>query len=164
VPGVNPSLRALFELLDERSAESQRLSEGLTRIAQATTTRGLEELMRTPARRLVLEGLFRELGRRLDGKGSRAKPASVRCTVTGPTEHSDVYELHFRDARCRVVRGATDRRPELRVTLDERELIRLATGRSTPAQALFSGRVKVGGDVAALAALFLSARESSGRA
>jgi hypothetical protein len=135
------------------------LSDRLTRAAQTATARGLEELLRTPARGVVLEGLFRELGRRLDGMDLAVGPASIRCSITGPSEaESDVYELHFSDGHCRVVHGPTARRPECRVKLDERELIRLATGRSTPMQALFSGRIKVGGDAAGLAALFLSIR------
>lgn len=160
VPGMHPALQALLEALDERTGGPRELSERLTRTAQTATGRGLEELLRTPVRGVVLEGLFRELGRRIDGLELSAGPASIRCSLTGQSEAApDVYELHFTDGRCRVVHGPTTRRPELTLKLDERELIRLATGRSTPMQALFSGRIKVGGDAAGLAALFLSLRK-----
>jgi SCP-2 sterol transfer family len=149
----------LLQALDERTGGPGQLSDRLTRAAQTASARGLEELLRTPFRGLVLEGLFRELGHRIDGMDLSAGPASIRCSVTDPSEaEPDVYELHFSDRRCRVIHGPTARRPELRVTLDERELIRVATGRATPMQALFSGRIKVGGDAAGLAALFLSMR------
>jgi hypothetical protein len=157
---MHPALQTLLEVLDERTGGPRQLSDRLVRAAQTATGRGLEELLRTPARGLVLEGLFQELGRRLDGIELSAGPASIRCSVSGPSEAGpDVYELHFSHGHCRVIRGPTARRPELRVQLDDRELIRLATGRSTPMQALFSGRIKVGGDAAGLAALFLSIRK-----
>lgn len=156
---MHPAFQALLQALDERTGGPAQLSDRLARAAQAATARGLEELLRTPARGLVLEGLFREFGRRIDSIELSAGPASIRCSVTGPSEADpDVYELHFSDGHCRVIHGPTARRPELRVALDERELIRLASGHSTPMQALFSGRIKVGGDAAGLAALFLSIR------
>jgi alkyl sulfatase BDS1-like metallo-beta-lactamase superfamily hydrolase len=157
---MHPALQALFDLLEDRTGGSGQMSDRMARVAHATTARGLEELLRSPVRRLLLDGLFRELGHRINGNQLSAHPASVRCSVTGQSEAPpDVYELHFHDGNCRVIRGPTARRPELRVQLDDRELIRLATGQSTPMQALFSGRIKVGGDAAGLASLFLNIRK-----
>lgn len=116
--------------------------------------------MQTPARRVVMEALFWELGRRLDGKRLPAAPGPVRCRITGrPDDPPDTFELHFSEGRCRVSRGASGQRPAMTLTLDERELVRLAMGRSSPLQALLNGRLRVGGDIAAVAAMLLAGRD-----
>jgi alkyl sulfatase BDS1-like metallo-beta-lactamase superfamily hydrolase len=155
-PPEHDPLHQLRSLSGRLLADATQLPERLSQIVQSSTSRGLEELLQTPARRLVLEVLFWELGRRL-GRRAPARQFSVRCTVTAEPNHSpEVFELIFGDGQANVTRGRSTRRPELTVSLDERELVRLATGHSSPLQAVFTGRVKIGGDVGALAALLLT--------
>jgi alkyl sulfatase BDS1-like metallo-beta-lactamase superfamily hydrolase len=155
------ALQALLSLPDRLPGDATApLSGRLILLAQNSASRGLGELLQTPARGVVLDALFFELARRLGGRRLPEATASVRVRVTGlASREPDVYELHFESGRCQVKRGRGERRPELTLTLDQGELVRLATGQTNPTQAVFSGRVRVGGDIAALAALFLTARQ-----
>jgi alkyl sulfatase BDS1-like metallo-beta-lactamase superfamily hydrolase len=136
------------------------VADRISRLVQEPASRGLEELLQTPARGLVLDALFWELGRRLAKQSALASGFSVRCTVTRPSERPpDTYELIFSEGQHRASRGASAKRPALTLTLHERELVHLVTGRTSPLQAVFAGRVRVGGDVGALAALLLTMGE-----
>jgi alkyl sulfatase BDS1-like metallo-beta-lactamase superfamily hydrolase len=117
--------------------------------------------MRTPARRLVLDAMIWTIARQLDRKRPTGLTSSIRCRImpTGGGE-PDIYHLNFRDGRCQVERGAGGPRPGLTITVDDTELIRLATGQSNAVQALFNGRITVGGNLtgaaASLASMFLT--------
>ena len=65
--------------------------------------------------------------------------------------------------RCRARRGEGARDPQLTITLDAAEFVRLATGNSDPMNAYFSGRVALAGDVM-LAAKLQSLFRIPGRA
>lgn len=110
-------------------------------------------------RRLVLDAVFWTLAQQLGRSGSGGLNSTVRCHVVGGGDVPDSYELRFRDGGCRVVRGARERKPELTLTLDDAELVRLVSGQSTPAEGVFNGRITVRGDVgrvaAAMASVFL---------
>jgi alkyl sulfatase BDS1-like metallo-beta-lactamase superfamily hydrolase len=148
-------LRELLARAGNLTVRGERLSDA----AQAAAGRGLEEMMQTPARRVLLDLLFREFARRVAARTDRATAALVRCRVCDRRDgDAAVYELHLQKNACRVVRGSSDRKPELTVTLDDHELIRLALGRSTPARAVLRGKLRLSGDVPGLAALLLSSR------
>lgn len=114
--------------------------------------------MRSPARRFVLDGIFWQMPQYLDQSRADGLRSLVRWCVTGRSDGgTDVYHLEVAQGRCRVSRGPDARRPQLTVTLDGAELVKLATGAADPMRAYFSGRVVLAGDVmhaAKLASLF----------
>ncbi len=133
----------------------------MARAARSLSSARLEQLLRTPARRFVLDTVVWSIARQLDRKRPAGLTSSIRCRImpTGGGE-PDVYHLNLRDGRCQVERGAGGTRPGLTITVDDAELIRVATGQSNPVQALFNGRIAVGGSVtgvaASLASMFLT--------
>ena len=108
----------------------------------------IAQFMSTPARRLVLEGIFWQMPQHLDRKRAAGIDATIRWCVTGRADgQADTYELHIRDGRCRVSHGANGANPRLTITLDGAEFIKLATGNSDPIQAYFSRRIILAGDL-----------------
>ena len=129
----------------------------------------LERLVRTPARRLVLAVVFRQIARRMTPTRGGELDSSVLWRVTGRADGAtDDYRLELADGRCRVRRGASadGDRPALTITLSATELLRLITRRSDPVAAYFTGRVTITGNAmvaAKLGALFLApAQRTSG--
>lgn len=119
----------------------------------------VERLLQTPARRLILDGIFWQMPRYLDPQRSSGLNSSVLWRVTGRTDGIvDEYQLDFADGQCRVRRGTHGPPPALTVTLEAAELVRLAARRSDPVAAYFTGRVTITGNMmvaAKLGALFL---------
>jgi alkyl sulfatase BDS1-like metallo-beta-lactamase superfamily hydrolase len=108
----------------------------------------IAQFMSTPARRLVLEGIFWQMPQHFDPKRAAGLDATVRWCVTGRADGgADTYELRIADGRCRVSHGSNGADPRLTITLDGAELVRLATGNSDPIQAYFSRRVNLAGDL-----------------
>jgi hypothetical protein len=134
---------------------------GLARLIRDSPPERLELLMRTPARRVVLDGIFWQIPRHLNRRRIGSARHSVRCLVSGrPDGEADAYQLEFEDRRCRVVRGEAEREPQLTITVDGAELLLIAAGRSDPLRAYFNGRLALAGDVvlaAKLAAMLASA-------
>ena len=157
-------LHALETLGDELGRAMNRLTEAALRTARSSSADALGQLLASPARPFALDALFWKLGRELDRKRSKGLTSTVLCRITGGAEGDhDVYQLNFRDGRCQVRRGSDGSKAELTITLDDAELVRLATRQSTPMQGVFNGRIKVGGNVgnvaASLASMFLAAPE-----
>ena len=104
--------------------------------------------MRTPARRVVLEGIFRQMPQHFDRRRAAGVDATIRWCVTGrPDGGADTYELRIADGTCRVRHGANGADARLTITLDGAEFVKLATGNSDPMQAYFSRRITLAGDV-----------------
>jgi putative sterol carrier protein len=124
----------------------------------------IERVMRTPVRRLVLNGIFWQMPRHLDRERAKEMNASIRWCITGRSDgETDVYQLDFIDGRCRVTRSPNGPEPRLTITLDAVELIRLAVGQSDPTRAYFGGRVALSGDVMLAAKLGSLFRIPTGR-
>jgi SCP-2 sterol transfer family len=148
--------------LSDLLARASRLiaAAGPTRAVQSISPQVLEQLLASPARRIVLEAIFWHAARQLARRTPDDVTWTVRCYLMRNAEDQepDVYELHSRAGGCSVVRGAGEGKPAVTVALDDAELVRLITGQSTPAQGLFNGRIMVRGDLAkaavALAAAF----------
>jgi predicted lipid carrier protein YhbT len=119
----------------------------------------VERLVQTPARRLVLDAIFWQLPRSIGHHRGSGINSSVRWRVTGrPDGIADEYRLDFSDSRCHVSRGPDGPPPALTITLDAAELVRLATRRSDPVSAFFTGRLTITGNMmvaAKLGAVFL---------
>ena len=99
-----------------------------------------------------------------DPKGASGMKTTIRWRITRrPGSAADTYELQIVDGRCRARRGEGKSDPQLTITLEAAEFVRLATGNSDPMNAYFSGRVALAGDVM-LAAKLQSLFRIPGRA
>jgi putative sterol carrier protein len=133
---------------------STQLAEGFARIIRRAPDAGLEQVLRTPVRRAVLEGIFRQMPQHLDRRAAKTMDATIRWRITrGENGHGDVYELELSEGRCRSRRGEGPDEPNVTITLGAAEFVRIATGNSDPMQAYFKGRVKLAGDLMVAARL-----------
>jgi len=102
----------------------------------------LDQLLRTPARRLIIGGIFRRIPALLDPGRAAALTTTVRWRIRGPDSGSvEVYELLIDRGAARVVRGARAPAPGATVTVDARELLKLAIGSSNPLSAYLTGKL-----------------------
>ncbi len=130
------------------AAAPAQVGEGVSRLVRDAPDDRLDQLMRTPVRRVVLDGIFWQMPRFLDRQRAARVTASVRWCITGRGDGgADTYDLEIIDGRCRVIRGQASIDPRLTITVDGAEFVRLATGNSDAMQAYFSGRVSLAGDV-----------------
>ncbi len=133
---------------------SSQLAEGVARFVRNAPQRRLEQILRTPVRRAVLEGIFWQMPQHFDHKAARTMDATIRWRITkGSEDRADVYELRIKDGRCRARRGERSAEPSVTITLSAGEFVRLATGSSDPMQAYFKGRIKLAGDIMVAARL-----------
>jgi alkyl sulfatase BDS1-like metallo-beta-lactamase superfamily hydrolase len=125
-----------------------QLADGFARAVRDLPAERIEQLMRTPARRVVLEAIFWQLPKRLDGRRAAGISSSIRWRVTGrPDGGADTYQLELVKGQCRVIRSPRGPEARVTITLDGTEFVRIAAGRSNPIQAYFSGRLAVSGDI-----------------
>jgi putative sterol carrier protein len=133
------------------------VTDGLARAVRGVPDDRLEQALRTPMRRVVLDGIFWQMPQHLDRTRAVGVNATVRWQVTGRGDGgADTYDLVLGGGRCQVRRGAKgDAR--LTITLGAAELVRLASGGLDPMQAYYRRRIKLAGDImlaAKLTALF----------
>lgn len=135
-----------------------RLTEAMARLVRTASPATLPHLLRTPARKVLLDAIFWHAARQLSRSRSVDLDSVVRCYVTRAAGGDpDIYELRFTPGSCRMTRGAGEPRPGLTLALDDSELVRLVTGQSTAAQGVFNGRIMVRGDVGRVAATLAAA-------
>lgn len=159
-----PSLPIPHVLLDPvvslAAAGADEIMNQLAGVLGAIPDRHLEQLMRTPARRVVVETIFLVMPRYLDRTSAAGLDMAIRWRVRNgdPDAGSiDVYDLIIAQRRCRVARGESEARPLVTITTESIELLRLATGRSSPMQSYLAGRISLRGDImqaARLSSLF----------
>ena len=126
----------------------ERVAVGFARVIRDASDERIEQVMRTPARRVVLEGIFRQMPPRFDRKRAGDLDATIRWCVTGrPDGGVDAYELRIAGGRCRVTHGANGASPRLTITLDGTEFVKLVTGNSDPTQGYFNRRIQLAGDI-----------------
>jgi putative sterol carrier protein len=137
---------------------SERLTALTARAVRTASPLALARLLRSPARKVLLDAIFWHAARQLAQSRSANLDSIVRCYVTpdGGGE-PDVYELRFEAGSCRMARGPGEAKPGLTLALDDSELVRLITGQSTPAQGVFNGRIMVRGDVGQMATTLAAA-------
>jgi putative sterol carrier protein len=132
--------------------------DGIGRLVRDSSPERLEQVMRSPARKPILDGIFWQMPKQVDPAQAAGVKSSIRWRITGrPDDGTDVYQLQLDDGRCRVIKGTGGPDPRLTITLDGVEFLRLVTGNSDPMKAYFKGRIKISGDVmfaAKLASLF----------
>jgi hypothetical protein len=129
-------------------ATLKRLADLGARLVRSASGVQLEQVMRTPVRRVVLDGIFWQLPGQLDQRRIGGLEDAVRFRVTGRADGgTDAYLLELADGRWRVRRGQEALEPRLTITVDGAELVRLATGRSDPIRAYLNGKLALSGDV-----------------
>jgi putative sterol carrier protein len=125
----------------------QALADGFARLVKSAPDGWLEQILSTPVRRPVLDGIFWQMPRHVNRKAASDVQAVVHWHITGTAERPvDVYELVLEGGRCKARRGSSAD-PQLTIRLDAAELVRLATGNSDPIKAYFGGSVVLGGDI-----------------
>jgi predicted lipid carrier protein YhbT len=141
-----------------------QIAESLAKTVQSASPERLEQLMQTPARRVVLDAIFWQMPQFLDRQQSRKLNASVRWTISGRAAGgADVYDLVFTDGRCRVIRGGGTVEPPVAITVDGVEFLRIAAGSSDPMRAYFNSRIAITGDIMVAARLVSLFRIPRGR-
>ncbi len=135
-----------------------QLADGFGRLVRDAPPERLEQLMHSPARKPILDGIFWQMPKQLDTAQAAGLKTSVRWRITGrPDEGIDTYQLELDNGHCHVIRGEAGPDPRLTITIDGVEFLRLVSGNSDPMKAYFKGRIKLAGDVmvaAKLASLF----------
>jgi putative sterol carrier protein len=126
-----------------------QIAESVARAVRKTPSERLERLMRSPARRPILEAIFWQMPHHIDKERAQGLTAAIRWQITGRSDgEADVYQLELDDGNCRIIRGPNGAKPaRLTITVDGAEFLRLATGNSEPMQAYFRGRIVLAGDV-----------------
>jgi hypothetical protein len=125
-----------------------RVTASVLRFLRSLPDERLDQLLRTPARRLIIGGIFRRIPALLDPGRAAALTTTVRWRVRAPDSGSvDVYDLLIDRGAARVVRGARSTAPGATVTVDARELLKLAIGSSNPLSAYLTGRLVLSGNL-----------------
>jgi putative sterol carrier protein len=134
-------------VFSERVNLQQTLADGFAGLVRSAPDRWLEQLLSTPARRPVLDGIFWQMPQHINRETSSHVNAVVHWRITNGADGAvDVYELVLEGGRCHARRGPLAD-PQLTITLGAAEFIRLATGISDPVKAYFTGRLALGGDL-----------------
>jgi putative sterol carrier protein len=155
--GFDPqrALDAVKRLANDAPAQ---VADGIGKLVRESSPERLEQVMRSPARKAILEGIFWQMPKQIDPAQAAGVKSSIRWNITGrPDDGTDVYQLQLDDGRCRVIKGTGGPDPRMTITIDGVEFLRLVTGNSDPMKAYFKGRIKISGDVmfaAKLASLF----------
>jgi predicted lipid carrier protein YhbT len=132
-----------------------QLAEGLSRVVRDAPEPRIKQVMRSPARRVVLDGIFWQIPQRFDQQRAGSINATLCWRITGrDDDHADSYWLRVADGRCRVLRSGEALEPNATITVDAVEFLQLVTGNSDPMEAYLKGRITISGDVMLAAQLF----------
>ncbi len=165
--GFDPqrALEAVKRLAADAPAQ---LAGGFGRVVRDVPPQRIEQLMRSPARKPILDGIFWQLPKQLDAEQAAGVSSSILWRITGrPDGGVDTYQLEIEDGHCRTIKAPQEPDPRLTITIDGVEFLRLASGNSDPMQAYFKGRMQLTGDImvaAKLASLFYLPDAGSGPA
>ena len=128
----------------------ERMVYRLSRMVHDAPDERLERLMRGPARRPILEGVFRQMPNRLDRRRANGVDATVVWRIGGrPDGGTDEYRLIISGGQARIVRGPADEEPRtvLTMTIDGADFLRLISGALDPVQGYLRGKIKLAGDI-----------------
>src|SRR6201999_3567003 len=113
-----------------------------------------EQVIRSPARGAVLDGIFWQMPRQLDAKAAANVKTTIRWNITGRSDDAvDIYLLEVDRGTARSHRGTEGPDPKLTITMDGVEFLRLISGNSDPMAAYFKGRIQLAGDIMVAAQL-----------
>ena len=143
----------------------EQLADGFARVVGEVPAERLEWFMRTPRRRPLLDAIFWQMPKHLDSTRAARLSANVRWRITeSRSGDADVYDLAIMEGRCRVSRGGGSAQPQVTITVDRVEFIRLITGNSDALQAYFAGRLALAGNIMLAAKLISLFRIPNGGA
>jgi putative sterol carrier protein len=155
--GFDPQ-RALEFVKQSVADAPAQLAEGFGRLMRDAPPERVEQVMRSPARKPILDAIFWQMPKQLDAKQAADVSTTIRWSITGRADGAtDTYDLHLEGGRARTNRGIAGGDPRLTITMDGTEFLRLVSGNSDPMRAYFTGRIKLAGDImvaAKLATLF----------
>jgi putative sterol carrier protein len=151
--GFDPQ-RALDQLRKFAADAPAQIADGIGRLVRDTSPERLDQIMKSPARRPLLDGVFWQMPRQLDAKAAAHIKTAVRWNITGRTDDgADSYLLEVDNGTARTSRGTEGREPKLTITMDGVEFLRLISGNSDPMAAYFKGRIQLAGDIMVAAQL-----------
>ncbi|MFZ1995845.1 MAG: SCP2 sterol-binding domain-containing protein [Solirubrobacteraceae bacterium] len=151
--GFDPQ-RALDQLKKFAAEAPAQIADGVGRLVRDTPPERLDQLMKSPARRALLDGIFWQMPRQLDAKAAAHINTAIRWNITGRTDDAvDTYLLEVDAGTARTKRGAEGPDPKLTITMDGVEFLRLISGNSDPMAAYFKGRIQLAGDIMVAAQL-----------
>jgi hypothetical protein len=151
--GFDPQ-RALELLKRSLAGAPAQLADGITRLVRDAPPERIEQLLRSPARRPILDGIFWQMPKQINPERTAGVTTSVRWCITGRSDGGiDIYKLQLDDGRASAGREEGEHTPRLTITLDGAEFVRIATGNSEPMEAYFKGRVLLAGDIMFAASL-----------
>jgi putative sterol carrier protein len=134
------------------------LADGFGRLLRDASPKRVEQVMRSPVRKPILDGIFWQMPNQLDVKQAAGLRSSIRFCITGRADGGvDTYQLEVEDGRAWTIHGTGGPDPRLTITVDAVEFLRLASGNSDPMQSYFKGHLQLAGDImvaAKLAQLF----------
>jgi len=155
--GFDPQ-RALASVKRFASDAPGQLADGFGRVLRDASPERMEQLMRSPARKPILDGIFWQMPKQLDESKASGVQTSIRWCITGRSDGGvDTYQLELEDSKARTIRGADGSDPKLTITIDGVQFLRLVSGNLDPMQAYFKGQIQLAGDImvaAKLASLF----------
>lgn len=142
-PARRMATRAALRLFEHAQDEVAR---GLAQRVGTVSDARVNELLASPARRAMLDGLFWGLPRVLNDSDAHELADSVRFVMPGrPGEADEVYHLEYREGRWQ--RGREPERPaRIVVTASAPDLVALATGRVAPVRLYTRGRLRLRGN------------------
>lgn len=145
--GFDPQ-RALDQLRRLAADAPAQLAEGFGRLVRDVPPERLEQAMRSPARRALLEGIFWQMPRQMDSSQARGVTTAIQWNITGrPDDGVDTFLLVIEDGQARTIRGTRGPVPKLTITMDGVEFLRLVSGNSDAMSAYFKGRIQLAGDI-----------------
>jgi putative sterol carrier protein len=154
--GFDPD-RALEKLRKLAADAPAYMADGFGRVVHNAPPERLEQLMRSPARKPALDGIFWQMPKQVNTEVAKDMTTTIRWRITGrPDDGVDVYQLVVDKGQVKTVKGESGE-PKLTVTMDAVEFLKLASGNLDPMQAYFKGRIELTGDImvaAKLAQLF----------
>jgi putative sterol carrier protein len=151
--GFDPQRAMQFVKQSVAEAPAQ-LAEGFGRVMREAPPERVEQVMRSPARKPILDAIFWQIPKQLDSKQAAGVTTTIRWCITGRADGGvDTYTLQVEDGHARTIRGADGPDPRLTITMDAQEFLRLVSGSSDPMRAYFTGRIKLAGDIMVAAKL-----------
>lgn len=151
--GFDPQ-RALDQIKRFAADAPAQLADGFGRLVRDAPPERLEQLMRSPARRPLLDGIFWRMPRQLDATQAAGVRTSVLWNITGRSDDGiDAYLLTVENAEANTSRDPAGADPRLTITMDGVEFLRLISGNSDPMSAYFKGRIQLAGDIMVAAQL-----------
>jgi putative sterol carrier protein len=146
--------RALDQLKKFAADAPAQIADGIGRVVREASPERLDQIMKSPARRALLDGIFWQMPRQLDAKAAANVKTAIRWNITGrPDEGVDTYLLEVENGTARTNRGSEGPEPKLTITMDGVEFLRLISGNSDPMAAYLKGRIQLAGDIMVAAQL-----------